>query len=72
MWELTVEEYRKIIEGKIVFKKCTCSDGVEYYSVDTGKLLEPELAKSMPSYEVDVDCCDTCKGLGYLKAFEKC
>ena len=69
-WELTTQQYRDVIEGKTVFRKCpSCSGrGYDYYDTSTGEIISENEASNLKNYEVNTDQCDVCKGLGYIKA----
>jgi len=74
-WELSSEEYRDIIEGKIHFRKCpSCSGfGFDYYNTTTGEIVDRHndslLQELHSDFSLSTDSCDVCRGLGYIESY---
>ena len=74
-WELSTEEFRDVIEGRVHFRKCpSCAGhGYEYYNSSTGELVDrlddSLLQKLQAEFELSTDCCDICRGLGYIQSY---
>ena len=62
-----IEDFRKIILGKITFKKCPCCDnnGVEYWD-ETGTSVLPYPHKSWGD-KYESGKCENCGGLGFIE-----
>lgn len=76
-WELSSEEFRDIIEGKIHFRKCSSCGGFgfDYYNNDTGEFVDrynEELLQELHSeFCLSTDSCDVCRGLGYIESYRE-
>jgi hypothetical protein len=65
-FELSRDEFRAIILGKITYRKCPCcdSEGLEYWDENgngTGPCPRPEWGDNYES-----GLCDNCDGLGFI------
>lgn len=76
-WELSTEQYRDVIEGKIHFRKCpSCNGhGYDYYDTTTGEIVDrhnDNLLQSLKlEFSLSTDSCEICKGLGYVQSYSE-
>lgn len=69
--ELSFDELRLIIQGKVVFRRCPDCDGsgVYYYTEESDTPVSQkkyEDAGGSSNADNDTGRCETCKGVGYV------
>lgn len=65
--EISIEELRNIILGKIQYKKCPCCDnnGFEYWDEEGISVLPSPLPEWGENYGKGI--CENCNGLGFIQ-----
>lgn len=73
-----IDWFRKVVQGKVMFRKCPdcVGRGYVWYDGCTGmlhnnqSLEEEELKDSCGEYPC-TDVCDNCNGIGYIQTMEE-